>query len=64
MDVSSFNASVLKVKKTIKELKVTRMVVRLFEAIEEVYAVSAYSWQGADFRKSRHPRQEHLRERQ
>ena len=44
MDVSSFNASVLKVEKTIKELKVTRMVVRLFEAIEEVYAVSAYSW--------------------
>ena len=44
IDVSSFNASVLKVKKTIKELKVMRMVVRLFETIEEVYAVSAYSW--------------------
>lgn len=61
MDVSSFNASVLKVKKTIKELKAMRMVVRLFETIEEVYAVSG---QGADFRKSRHARQEHLRERQ
>ena len=38
MKFSFFNASVLK---SIKELKVMRMVGRLFEAIEEDYAVSA-----------------------